>query len=90
MAKYIYRELLRDGFDRITEIDGQSKGNRHDLVQRFAPYYNDKSSSEVEDEINILVATDVLAEGLNLQDALTKTMLLFKRHLQTIEDAPLG
>lgn len=68
-AKYIYRELLRDGFDRITEIDGQSKGNRHDLVQRFAPYYNDKSSSEVEDEINILVATDVLAEGLNLQDA---------------------
>ena len=68
-AKYIYRELLREGFDRITEIDGQSKGNRHDLVQRFAPYYNDKSSSEVEDEINILVATDVLAEGLNLQDA---------------------
>ena len=39
------------------------------MVQRFAPYYNDLSSSEVEDEIQILVATDVLAEGLNLQDA---------------------
>ena len=43
--------------------------NRHELVQRFAPYYNDKSSSEVENEIQILIATDVLAEGLNLQDA---------------------
>ena len=68
-AKYIYRELLKAGFTKITEIDGQSKGNRHDLVQRFAPYYNDKTSAEVDDEINILVATDVLAEGLNLQDA---------------------
>ena len=68
-ANYIYRELVREGFDHITEIDGQTKGDRHDLIQRFSPYYNDKSSSEVEDEINILVATDVLAEGLNLQDA---------------------
>ena len=68
-AKYIYRELRKAGFRNLTEIDGQSKGNRHDLVQRFAPYYNDKSSAEIEDEINILVATDVLAEGLNLQDA---------------------
>ena len=39
------------------------------MVQRFAPYYNDKSSAEIEDEIQILIATDVLAEGLNLQDA---------------------
>lgn len=68
-AKYIYRELQKEGFDHIDEIDGQSKGSRHDLIQRFAPYYNDMSSSEVTDEINILVATDVLAEGLNLQDA---------------------
>ena len=68
-AKYIYRELLKDGFTGLAEVDGQSKGNRHELVQRFAPYYNDKSSAEVEDEIQILIATDVLAEGLNLQDA---------------------
>lgn len=68
-AKYIYRELLKDGFDSIEEIDGQSKVDRHELVQRFAPYYNDKSSSEIKNEIQILIATDVLAEGLNLQDA---------------------
>lgn len=68
-AKYIYRELHKAGFEGLYEIDGQSKVNRHDMVIRFSPYYNDSSSSEVEDEIKILIATDVLAEGLNLQDA---------------------
>lgn len=68
-AMYIYRELKRAGFEGLYEIDGHTKGNRHDMVQRFAPYYNDKTSAEIEDEIQILIATDVLAEGLNLQDA---------------------
>lgn len=36
-AQYIYRELKKDGFKRIMEIDGQSKDNRHELIQRFAP-----------------------------------------------------
>ena len=68
-ALYIYRELQKAGFTGLYEIDGQSKVNRHDMVQRFAPYYNDKTSADIEDEIKILIATDVLAEGLNLQDA---------------------
>ncbi len=68
-AKYIYKELQKSGFSGLAEVDGQSKGNRHDLVQRFAPYYNDKTSADIDDEIDILIATDVLAEGLNLQDA---------------------
>lgn len=68
-AEYIYRELLKSGFSNIFEIDGQTKGNRHELIQRFAPYYNDSSSDQISDEINILIATDVLSEGLNLQDA---------------------
>ena len=68
-AKYIYRELQKSGFKGLAEVDGQSKGDRHELVQRFAPYYNDKSSADIDDEIDILIATDVLAEGLNLQDA---------------------
>lgn len=68
-ALYIEKELRKAGFDHLFEIDGQSSGNRHDMVQRFAPYYNDKISSDIDDEINILIATDVLAEGLNLQDA---------------------
>lgn len=68
-AVYIYHELQKAGFKHLYELDGQSSGNRHEMVQRFAPYYNDLSSSEVNDEIQILIATDVLAEGLNLQDA---------------------
>ena len=68
-AKYIFRELQKDGFVKMAEIDGQSNVNRHELIQRFAPYYNDKTSNDIEDEIDILISTDVLAEGLNLQDA---------------------
>ena len=68
-AKYIFRELTKDGFMDMFEIDGMTKGNRHEMIQRFAPYYNDTCSAAVEGEIKILIATDVLAEGLNLQDA---------------------
>lgn len=68
-ALYIYRELQKAGFKGLYEIDGQSSEDRHEMVQRFAPYYNDKSSAEIRDEIQILIATDVLSEGLNLQDA---------------------
>lgn len=68
-AKYIYEELVKEGFTNIAEVDGQSKVDRHELIQRFSPYYNEKTSSQIDDELNILIATDVLAEGLNLQDA---------------------
>ncbi len=68
-ALYIYRELEKAGFKNLYEVDGQSKEDRHNMVQCFAPYYNDSSSKEIDNEIQILIATDVLAEGLNLQDA---------------------
>lgn len=68
-ARYIYKELKAAGFNNLYEVDGQSKDNRHEMVVRFSPYYNDSSSADVKDEIQILIATDVLAEGLNLQDA---------------------
>ena len=68
-ALYIYRQLKDAGFSGLYEVDGLSKDDRHSMVQRFAPYYNGLSSAQVNDEIQILIATDVLAEGLNLQDA---------------------
>lgn len=68
-ALYIYRELQKAGFTHLFEIDGQTKGDRHEMIKRFAPYYNESTSVEIDDEIQILIATDVLAEGLNLQDA---------------------
>ena len=59
--------------DDLARIDGGSSGLRYDAVRRFAPYYNSTSSAGlVEDglkEIRVLIATDVLSEGLNLQDS---------------------
>ena len=68
-ALYIYRELSKAGFTDLFEVDGQSSGDRHEMITHFAPYYNGSSSGEITNEIKILIATDVLAEGLNLQDA---------------------
>ncbi len=69
-ARYLYSELKNDGFTEVFQIDGQTKDNRGDIIKRFAPYYNDSYSADQGDkEIKILISTDVLAEGLNLQDA---------------------
>lgn len=68
-AQYIYRQLSLCGINGLFELDGQSKCDRKTVIERFAPYYNDKTSAAVNDEIQVLIATDVLAEGLNLQDA---------------------
>lgn len=68
-AQYIYKQLEKSGIKELFELDGQYSGNRKEIIERFAPYYNDKTSATVSDEIQVLIATDVLAEGLNLQDA---------------------
>ena len=43
------------------------------MIRRFSPYYNGSSSAKVaaegKEEIRVLISTDILAEGLNLQDA---------------------
>ena len=56
----------------LEEIDGQNP-DRYEVISRFAPYYNGTSSAELAeqgvDEIRVLISTDVLSEGLNLQDA---------------------
>src|SRR5207248_6232365 len=50
-----------------------SKKDRADVICRFAPYYNDSASADLHahgmQETRILISTDVLSEGLNLQDA---------------------
>lgn len=39
------------------------------MIHRFAPFYNGAKNVSDDQAIDILIATDVLAEGLNLQDA---------------------
>lgn len=72
-ARYLRRELKKAGIDGVGEIDSASDRERTDVIQEFAPYYNESSSAQIKDEgreeIRVLISTDVLSEGLNLQDA---------------------
>lgn len=69
-ARYVAEQLKDAGIDGVAQIDSGTKGDRATIIQRFAPYYNESSSAEQGDmEIRVLVSTDVLSEGLNLQDA---------------------
>lgn len=71
-ARYLAGQLKEQGFNGVDVIDSSTSENRANLIQRFSPYYNDSSSAKLKEqgkkEIRILVSTDVLAEGLNLQD----------------------
>jgi len=72
-ARYLYRELADAGIGGLEQIDGSSAANRQTVIKRFSPYYNESSVSELEadgeKEIQVLISTDILSEGLNLQDA---------------------
>lgn len=68
-ARYLHTQLERAGFERIEQIDSRRKVNREEVIERFSPCYNGKSPYEVEMPVQTLITTDVLAEGLNLQDA---------------------
>ena len=66
-ANYIYRQLRKRGFSHIDRATGGSK-NPTAIVERFSPLSN-RADVPAENELRILVATDVLSEGQNLQDA---------------------
>jgi len=72
-ARYLKAQLVEAGIEGVEEIDSASKSDRVDVIRRFSPYYNGSSSSEIshggKQEIRVLISTDVLSEGLNLQDA---------------------
>jgi len=72
-ARYLQEQLTAAGIGPLDEVDSQTDRSRSEIVHAFAPYYNNRTSAELEkegiQEIRVLIATDVLAEGLNLQDA---------------------
>lgn len=72
-ARYLEQQLKKEGIEGVAELDSGYKGDRGDMIKRFAPYYNGSSSqilqTEGKEEIRVLISTDVLSEGLNLQDA---------------------
>jgi hypothetical protein len=72
-AEYVFAALQDAQLGPCDVVHSGSGRDRGDLITAFAPYYNDSNSAELkangQTETRILVSTDVLAEGLNLQDA---------------------
>ena len=63
---YLTRELRRRGVQRLAGATGGSPDPAA-LARRFSPHSNHQVVAP-EDELRVLVATDVLSEGQNLQD----------------------
>lgn len=72
-ARYVAAELKDAGIKDVNQVDSSTKNARSEVLERFAPYYNGKSSGELKEkglkETQVLISTDVLSEGINLQDA---------------------
>jgi superfamily II DNA or RNA helicase len=80
-ARYLYRELGSDapgavawresaGQPKIRRMDsGADSRERANLVAQFAPVANNKPGwAGTDKEVDIMISTDVLSEGQNLQD----------------------
>lgn len=72
-ADYVTASLKSAGIPGVALVSGETE-DPSNIVRRFAPVSNRKPHEEPElvpkgEEVRILVATDVLSEGQNLQDA---------------------
>jgi superfamily II DNA or RNA helicase len=67
-ARYLAQALETAGIEKIGLATGNSTIDPTTLVQRFSPESNNQTIAP-DDQLRILVATDVLSEGQNLQDA---------------------
>ena len=65
-VRYLNEALLERGVTQIAEVTGDTS-NPTDLAQRFSPISNNKQNTQ-DDELRILISTDILSEGQNLQD----------------------
>ncbi len=67
-ANYLRRQLQAD--NPGVNVDLLMGGDRHsaDKVARFSPWSNDRPNLPDSEQTRILIATDVIAEGQNLQD----------------------
>lgn len=78
-VRYLYRELIEDrellsrlGYERerVAIVDSDvSPKERYTIVARFAPMASGNGNALPEERIDILISTDILSEGQNLQDA---------------------
>jgi superfamily II DNA or RNA helicase len=67
-VRYLTDNLQAVNINNVASVTGQDK-NPTELAQRFSPVSNNKQDQISNDrELRILIATDVLSEGHNLQD----------------------
>lgn len=68
-AYYLTEQLKKRGIVQIESVTGDDE-NPTALAHRFSPHSNLKTESiKGEQELRVLISTDVLSEGQNLQDA---------------------
>ncbi|MCY4386244.1 MAG: helicase-related protein [Desulfurellaceae bacterium] len=65
-VRYLENELKARGVSSMAAVTGDTP-NLTELVRRFSPRSNEKDIP-AEEELRVLIATDVLSEGQNLQD----------------------
>jgi len=65
-VRYLSTELKRVGLTKIEGVTGNSQ-NPAAIAWQFSPVSNSKSVAK-DEELRVLIGTDVLSEGLNLQD----------------------
>ena len=66
-ARYLAREVRQAGVTHVEVATGAS-ADPYALACRFSPKSNNKTVSKA-DEVRVLICTDVLSEGQNLQDS---------------------
>lgn len=69
-ARYLEEQLRNDGLADVDRIDGTRGNDRYSMIKRFAPFYNKVSAEDRKKlaPLRVLISTDVLSEGVNLQD----------------------
>ena len=69
-ARYLEEQLNKDGLTDVDRIDGTRGNDRYAMIKRFAPFYNKVSATDRKKlaPLRVLISTDVLSEGVNLQD----------------------
>ena len=69
-VEYLYNQLNPDGRNpEMARLTGNTRGSAPDIIRRFAPKSNsERNGRPPRDEIRVLLATDIVSEGQNLQD----------------------
>ena len=67
-ANYIYCQLVKRGVGQLAVVTGGSDSPTA-IVERFSPMSNDRPNMPADEQYRIVIATDVLSEGQNLQDS---------------------